>query len=297
MSQSEMGFRTAAFGFRREDVLDFIEEEADRRNALEEKLYEIQKERASLMQEKEEANHAAQALIADRDRILSEQQSKDQTITSLQAQVRIAQDASTQAQEELTTVRAKMDEMQKELDNVRADNASLLSKCAEYDEARARLAEIELCARGRAEEIQQRAVEDAYSLLEEAEKMAERLLDAIEQTKESYRQALADAERESERAHVHAVESLEKFDTIMNGLRGRLSQAEEQSAPAEPAQLVVEAPVVETQVLPAAPKPVASAEKPRSSSGCPVREKPTLAQLLHTLRGNKSWRNPNDGTL
>ena len=283
MSQSEMGFRTAAFGFRREDVLDFIEEEADRRSALQEKLHKVQTERDNLIQEKEEADHAAQALIADRDRILSEQQAKDQTITSLQAQVRIAQDASEQAQEELTALRTKMDEMQKELDNVRADNASLLSKCAEYDEARARLAEIELCAHGRAEEIQQRAADDACSLVEEAQQMAVRLLDAIERTKESYRQALAAAERESERAHVHAVESLEKLDVIMDGLRGRLSQVQEQPAANEPAQLAV--PVLETQVLPAAQKP-ATAEKSRSS-GCPAREKPTLAQLLHTLRGNK----------
>lgn len=283
MSQSEMGFRTAAFGFRREDVLDFIEEEADRRSALQEKLHKVQTERDNLIQEKEEADHAAQALIADRDRILSEQQAKDQTITSLQAQVRIAQDASEQAQEELNVLRTKMDEMQKELDNVRADNASLLSKCAEYDEARARLAEIELCAHGRAEEIQQRAADDACSLVEEAQQMAVRLLDAIEHTKESYRQALAAAERESERAHVHAVESLEKLDVIMDGLRGRLSQVQEQPAANEPAQLAV--PVLETQVLPDAQKP-AAAEKPRSS-GCPAREKPTLAQLLHTLRGNK----------
>lgn len=283
MSQSEMGFRTAAFGFRREDVLDFIEEEADRRSALQEKLHKVQTERDNLIQEKEEADHAAQALIADRDRILSEQQAKDQTITSLQAQVRIAQDASEQAQEELNALRTKVDEMQKELDNVRADNASLLSKCAEYDEARARLAEIELCAHGRAEEIQQRAADDACSLVEEAQQMAVRLLDAIERTKESYRQALAAAERESERAHVHAVESLEKLDVIMDGLRGRLSQVQEQPAANEPAQLAV--PVLETQVLPAAQKS-AAAEKPRSS-GCPAREKPTLAQLLHTLRGNK----------
>lgn len=283
MSQSEMGFRTAAFGFRREDVLDFIEEEADRRSALQEKLHKVQTERDNLIQEKEEADHAAQALIADRDRILSEQQAKDQTITSLQAQVRIAQDASEQAQEELNALRTKVDEMQKELDNVRADNASLLSKCAEYDEARARLAEIELCAHGRAEEIQQRAADDACSLVEEAQQMAVRLLDAIEHTKESYRQALAAAERESERAHVHAVESLEKLDVIMDGLRGRLSQVQEQPAANEPAQLAV--PVLETQVLPAAQKS-AAAEKPRSS-GCPAREKPTLAQLLHTLRGNK----------
>nr|WP_297279567.1 hypothetical protein [uncultured Butyricicoccus sp.] len=283
MSQSEMGFRTAAFGFRREDVLDFIEEEADRRSALQEKLHKVQTERDNLIQEKEEADHAAQALIADRDRILSEQQAKDQTITSLQAQVRIAQDASEQAQEELNALRTKVDEMQKELDNVRADNASLLSKCAEYDEARARLAEIELCAHGRAEEIQQRAADDACSLVEEAQQMAVRLLDAIEHTKESYRQALAAAERESERAHVHAVESLEKLDVIMDGLRGRLSQVQEQPAANESAQLAV--PVLETQVLPAAQKS-AAAEKPRSS-GCPAREKPTLAQLLHTLRGNK----------
>ena len=50
MSQSEMGFRTAPFGFRREDVLDFIEDEADRRNALEEKLQQAEEERARLAQ-------------------------------------------------------------------------------------------------------------------------------------------------------------------------------------------------------------------------------------------------------
>ena len=96
MSQSEMGFRTAPFGFRREDVLDFIEDEADRRNALEEKLQQAEEERARLAQEKEDADRAAQALIADRDRILAEEQAKDQTITSLKAKVRAAQEQADQ---------------------------------------------------------------------------------------------------------------------------------------------------------------------------------------------------------
>lgn len=280
MSQSEMGFRTAPFGFRREDVLDFIEDEADRRNALEEKLQQAEEERARLAQEKEDADRAAQALIADRDRILAEEQAKDQTITSLKAKVRAAQEQADQAQKELTALREQMDETQKALDSVRADNASLLSKCAEYDEARARLAEIELCAHGRAEEIQQRAEQDACSLVEEAEQMAERLISAIENTKEAYRQAIAAAERERAHANSQAAEALAQFDEIMTGLRGRLSHAIETPAEQDP-------PVPKPHETPAKPAEHPAQPVEKHKPACQGREKPTLAQLLGALRGNK----------
>lgn len=276
MSQSEMGFRTAPFGFRREDVLDFIEVEADRRSALEEKLNKAEQERARILQEKDEADRAAQALIADRDRVLQEEQTKEQTIVSLKAQVRQAQDEAEQAKQEVQTLKSRLEETQSALDHVRADNAELISKCAEYDEARARLAEIELCAHGRAEEIQQRAEHDACSLVGEAEQMAERLLAAIEHTKESYRQALAAAERENAKANAQAAEALTQLDEIMTGLRGRMSGTAPEPKPqaAKP-----EKPVHKTEAKPV----VHTEEKP----ACPMREKPTLAQLLGALRGNK----------
>lgn len=287
MSQSEMGFRTAPLGFRREDVLDFIEDETDRRNAIEEKLKQAEDECARLAQEKEDADRAAQALIADRDRILAEEQAKDQTITSLKAQVRMAQEEADQAKKELTALQGKMDETQKALDSVRADNAALLSKCAEYDEARARLAEIELCAHGRAEEIQQRAEQDACSLVEEAEQMAERLISAIESTKEAYRQAIATAERERAHADNQAAEALAQFDDIMTGLRGRLSHTAEDQA--EQVQPALEPKPYEKHEPPAKPAEhsAPSGEKPQHKPVCPGREKPTLAQLLGALRGNK----------
>lgn len=274
MSQSEMGFRTAPFGFRREDVLDFIEVEADRRSALEEKLNKSEQERTRILQEKEEADRAAQALIADRDRMLQEEQAKEQTIVSLKAQVRQAQDEAERVRQELNALKTRLEETQSALDHARTDNADLIAKCAEYDEARARLAEIELCAHGRAEEIQQRAEHDACALVSEAEQMAERLLAAVEHTKESYRQALAAAERENAKANAQAAEALTRLDEIMTGLRGRMSgtAAEPKPQPAKPEKPKTEAkPVVHTE------------EKPT----CPVREKPTLAQLLGALRGNK----------
>ena len=133
MSQSEMGFRTAPFGFRREDVLDFIEDEADRRNALEEKLQQAEEERARLAQEKEDADRAAQALIADRDRILAEEQAKDQTITSLKAKVRAAQEQADQAQKELTALREQMDETQKAPSTTRRGRGWPRLSCAPTD--------------------------------------------------------------------------------------------------------------------------------------------------------------------
>lgn len=284
MSQSEMGFRTAPFGFRREDVLDYLEVEADRRSALEEKLNKAEQEHTRILQEKDEADRAAQALIADRDRILKEDQAKDQTIVSLKAQVRQAQDETAKVREEMQALQDKLAQTQTALDNARADNASLISKCAEYDEARARLAEIELCAHGRAEEIQQRAEHDACSLVGEAEQMAERLLAAIEHTKESYRQALASAERESARANAQAAEALEQLDGIMTGLRGRLSGTTSAPQPtAKPEK--TEKPVEKAEKKPEAKPAVHTEEKPKTT--CPVREKPTLAQLLGALRGNK----------
>lgn len=274
MSQSEMGFRTAAFGFRREDVLEFIAQESDRRQELEVELENAREDAEQLRDEKEQADQAAKALLSEHDRILSEVKEKDAQIEALQADVRRAEEKTADIEAELEKLRRENAALQKVLDDTQMENTDLSSKCTEYDEARDRLAEIELCAHGRAEKIQHRAEQEACGLIREAQDMAERLLATIAETKETYWQALTTAERERERAHANAVGALSQLDEVMNELRERMA---EQVEPKKEAVQHVE-PQSEHRT---------DEETEMQTAGCAGRERPSLAQVLGALRGGK----------
>ncbi len=288
MSQSEIGFRTAALGFRREDVLEFIAQEADRRQELEIQLEHAREDAEQLRDEKQEADKAAKALLSEHDRILSEVKDKEEQIETLRAEVRSAEEKTAEAEAELSKLRRENAALQKVLDDTQMENTDLSSKCTEYDEARDRLAEIELCAHGRAEKIQHRAEQEACGLIREAQDMAEHLLQTIEQTKETYWQALTTAERESERAHANAVGALSQLDEIMNELRGRM--AEQMTAEKQAEQVPQSNPeAVQNTEVQAEPEQqtVKQEENSTQTAGCTGRERPTLAQVLGALHRGK----------
>lgn len=287
MSQSEMGFRTAPLGFRREDVLDFIEHESQRRMELQDEIKYLEMEKEQADHHKREAEQTAQALLADRDRILEEQHTKEQAIEVLQNKLRVAQECVTEQESELAALQEKIKALQKELDEAHANEAMLESKCAEYDEARARLAEIELSAHARAEEVMNRAQQDAYALVTEAEQMAERLLSAIERTKESYHMAQVAVERENERARTQVAQTIEQFDEVMSTLRGRISH--EDQVPVEVLEQEPQQEPQEQSMPEATQQEVQDTGEQRveDKPSTPTKDRPTLAQVLGALRSGK----------
>ena len=126
MSQSEMGFRTAALGFRREDVLEFIAQESERRQQLEAELEQAQTDAERFREEKEEADQAAKALLSEHDRILSEVQEKSQ-IKALQDAVRCAEEQTQTVQAALEKLRRENEALQKVLEDTQMENTNLSS--------------------------------------------------------------------------------------------------------------------------------------------------------------------------
>lgn len=286
MSQSEIGFRTAAFGFRREDVLEFIAQESECKQELEIQLEHAREDAEQLRDEKEEADKASKALLSEHDRILAEVKQKEEQIAALREEVCHAEEKTAAAQAEIDTLRRENAALQKVLDDTQMENTDLSSKCTEYAEARDRLAEIELCAHERAEKIQQRAEQQACGLIREAQDMAERLLATIEQTKETYWQALTMAEQERERAHTNAVGALSQLDEIMNAMRGRIAeQIESKQETTQESQENFE-PQSELEPQPQQRKHE-EAHDETQTAGYTGRERPSLAQVLGALRGGK----------
>ena len=278
MSQSEMGFRTAAFGFRREDVLEFIAQESDRRQQLETELENVRADAERFREEKEEADQAAKALLSEHDRILSEVKEKEAQIKALQASVRCTEEKIQTTEAALEKLRRENEALQKVLDDTQMENTDLSSKCTEYDEARDRLAEIELCAHERAEKIQHRAEQESCALIRQAQDVAERLLATIAQTKEIYWQALTSAERERERAHTNAVGALSQLDEIMNGLREQMTEPIESQKETEKIYTAHEEIHIGEQT---------AQRTETQTASCTGRERPSLAQVLGALRSGK----------
>ncbi len=277
MSQSEIGFRTAALGFRREDVLEFIAQETKHRQEIEEELERIRQEAAELRREREEADRASKTLLADHEEDAAVLQKKDREIEALQEELEQGKREREQLKKELEQEkqaqdhqRAEYTALEQELEALKAQNEVLSSKCGEYDNARSRLADIELCAHGRADAIERRAEEQAEALIEEAKRMTEQLLQTITQSKGAYWEALEAVERETERAHARTVDALSKFDGIMEALHAQVTAQLEAEPASEQAEQATDA-----------------KEDREDQTMHTQHERPTLAQVLGALRGGK----------
>lgn len=268
MTEAEMGFRTAPLGFKREDVLAFIETETARRAQAEQTLAEREAALAQAEQEKEESGRAAAALIAGRDELIAAQAERDRTIEALREQLEQAKTETADVRTLLAQTQEQAAALQQSIEELRAENAALAAKCAEYDEARNRLADIELCAHGRAEELRLRAEADAQQLMRETQALAAQTLQAIEAAKEDYRQALSTARRESSAALERASAALDTLDGTADALSaqmGRVPVGEETKKPERPAE------------------PAEKKEKP----ACCREGGKTLAEVLGGLRPGK----------
>ena len=254
MTEAEMGFRTAPLGFKREDVLAFIETETARRAQAEQTLAEREAALAQAEQEKEESGRAAAALIAGRDELIAAQAERDRTIEALREQLEQAKTETADVRTLLAQTQEQTAALQQSIEELRAENAALAAKCAEYDEARNRLADIELCAHGRAEELRLRAEADAQQLMRETQALAAQTLQAIEAAKEDYRQRAS-----------AALDTLDGTADALSAQMGRVPAGEETKKPERPA------------------KPAEKKEKP----ACCREGGKTLAEVLGGLRPGK----------
>ena len=203
MDEQTKGFRSAVFGgFRREDVLRYIEEtdakyyeESERlRSSLDDAqtaMGELRGQNEKLTEKNAELLEHLGAMTLDMDRI--------------QAQLDEIEKGFSLQTTEIEAQNERAETLAAENDRLTSENAKLAAKCGEYDQSKDKIAEMELSAYRRAKQIE----EDAKTELQKLRR---------QETKENYRVMLARSQQESQEMARRAGEVIGEIDRISASL-------------------------------------------------------------------------------
>ena len=209
MDEQSKGFRGVVFGgFKREDVLRYIEETDTR-----------------YFSETEELRRQ----LAEAQAAMGELRGQNEKLTEKNAELleRLGQMTL-----DTDKIRAKLDEIEKgftlqtteiEAQNARAEsltaeNTKLAQKCGEYDASKEKIAEMELSAYRRAKQIEEDAKSELQKLRRQSLEMIEQVKRQLDTAKENYRTVLARSQQESAEMARKAGEVLGEIDRITAAL-------------------------------------------------------------------------------
>lgn len=208
MSEGVAGFRTAAFGgFRREDVLQYLESAAaqakQRQEELMERLHAAEEDRdrerenAASMSEKnaellERLGRMSQD--ADKQRRQAEEQETAGTLAAQEIE---------SLHEELETLRTQVEQLKQECQALRDERDALAAKNEEYQAAKVHFADIELCAHQYAGQLEEKAKQQAAEVTAaaqaEAASMREEAARETEQLRRTASEEIDAARKQAER--------------------------------------------------------------------------------------------------
>ena len=216
MDEQTKGFRSAVFGgFRREDVLRYIEEtdaryyeESERlRSSLDDAqtaMGELRGQNEKLTEKNAELLERLGAMTLDMDRI--------------QAQLDEIEKGFSLQTTEIEAQNERAETLAAENDRLTSENAKLAAKCGEYDQSKDKIAEMELSAYRRAKQIEEDAKVELQKLRRKSMETIEQVRRQLDATKENYRTVLARNQQESAEMARKAGEVLGEIDKISASL-------------------------------------------------------------------------------
>lgn len=232
MSEVEFGFRTALVGgFQREDVIEYITNKANENNALKEQM---EKEKAELYKQIEIEKDRAKNLINENTNLANKNEKLMESMSQLQKSERIMKKElsekksilehtqnSNEKQEVLyNEVLETAKNLKRRYRELELENQELLKKvdvleqkASEFEKDRTYIADIELNAHKRAEEIEKKAKQKAEFIIMSAEREAENIKNEIEKAKLEYIQTLKNA--------IFGIDDIKKrAEEVMSKLKG-----------------------------------------------------------------------------
>ena len=216
MDEQTKGFRSAVFGgFRREDVLRYIEEtdaryyeESERlRSGLDDAqtaMGELRGQNEKLTEKNAELLERLGAMTLDMDRI--------------QAQLDEIEKGFSLQTTEIEAQNERAETLAAENDRLTSEKAKLAAKCGEYDQSKDKIAEMELSAYRRAKQIEEDANTELQKLRRQSLETIEQVRRQLEETKENYRVMLARSQQESQEMARRAGEVIGEIDRISASL-------------------------------------------------------------------------------
>ena len=216
MDEQVKGFRGAVFGgFKREDVLRYIEDTDAKYHSETEELRRQLTEAQAALTELGEQNKTLTEKNAE---LLERLGEMTLDTDKIRAQLDQIERGFSMQTGEIEAQNARAEELAAENDRLSAENAKLSAKCGEYDASKDKIAEMELSAYRRAKKIEEEAKVELQKLRRQSLEMIEQVKRQLDTTKENYRTVLARSQQESAEMARKASEVLGEIDRISASL-------------------------------------------------------------------------------
>ena len=216
MDEQSKGFRGALFGgFKREDVLQYIEQTDSKYYAETEELRRQLTEAQAALTELRSQNETLTEKNAE---LLERLVEMTLDTDKIRAQLDEIESGFSLQTSEIEAQNARAQELAAENDRLTAENAKLSAKCGEYDASKDKIAEMELSAYRRAKQIEEDAKNELQKLRRQSLEMIDQVKRQLDATKENYRTVLARSQQESAEMARKAGEVLGEIDRITAAL-------------------------------------------------------------------------------
>ena len=216
MDEQSKGFRGALFGgFKREDVLHYIEQTDSKYHAETEELRRQLTEAQAALSELRSQNETLTEKNAE---LLERLGEMTLDTDKIRAQLDEIERGFALQTSEIEAQNARAEELAAENDRLTAENAKLSAKCGEYDASKDKIAEMELSAYRRAKRIEEDAKAELQKLRRQSLEMIDQVKRQLDVTKENYRTVLARSQQESAEMARKAGEVLGEIDRITAAL-------------------------------------------------------------------------------
>ncbi len=216
MDEQSKGFRGALFGgFKREDVLHYIEQTDSKYHAETEELRRQLTEAQAALSELRGQNETLTEKNAE---LLERLGEMTLDTDKIRAQLDEIERGFALQTSEIEAQNARAEELAAENDRLTAENAKLSAKCGEYDASKDKIAEMELSAYRRAKRIEEDAKAELQKLRRQSLEMIDQVKRQLDVTKENYRTVLARSQQESAEMARKAGEVLGEIDRITAAL-------------------------------------------------------------------------------
>ena len=212
MDEQSKGFRSAWFGgFRREDVMQYIEQTDNQYYTETEELRRQLTEAQSALGELHEQNTALTEKNAE---LLERLGEMTLDTDKIRAQLDEIEKGFSLQTTEIEAQNSRAEELASENDRLTAENAKLAAKCGQYDASKDKIAEMELSAYRRAKQLEENARTELQKLRRQSSDMIDQVRRQLDATKENYRTVLARSQQESAEMAKKASEVLGEIDRI-----------------------------------------------------------------------------------
>lgn len=216
MDEQSKGFRGALFGgFKREDVLHYIEQTDSKYHTETEELRRQLTEAQAALSELRSQNETLTEKNAE---LLERLGEMTLDTDKIRAQLDEIERGFALQTSEIEAQNARAEELAAENDRLTAENAKLSAKCGEYDASKDKIAEMELSAYRRAKRIEEDAKAELQKLRRQSLEMIDQVKRQLDVTKENYRTVLARSQQESAEMARKAGEVLGEIDRITAAL-------------------------------------------------------------------------------